>query len=356
MYEVFVDTLTMEGPADTSRLSRLFDEGGRDPAQVVAIIAQTEGDGHARGYCSMAIRLMLADRLGMTAEAIGDRIPMLMIGGTAGLMSPHLTVFSRKPVERPLDPGAGRALAVGTATSAPLALSELGTLAQVSAARTAVLAAMEDAGFDDPDDVVCVEIKCPNGDGTNAETGPRSRGASALGAALALGEIEPDAIGTQSIGRDCRLHSKKASASSGTELVDIKVLVIGNRRGVPGELIAGGSVMSDALDVAGAQEAFAAAGLAPVDGTLSPSQTARIASVFVNAGADYLPSCRGLRHTMRTDALSSYSGHLAKAIVHAQVSAIAGTTLVLANAGAEHQGPPGGNLVCVIARSAGESR
>lgn len=213
---------------------------------------------------------------------------------------------------------------------------------------------MADAGLDDPDDVVCVEIKCPNGDGSRTDTGPRSRGASALGAALALREIEPGVVSDESICKDTTLFSEKASASSGTELTDIKVIVIGNKRGAPGRLIAGGAVMADALDVRGAQAAFVAAGLDPADGVLEPADTARVAGIFVNAGSDYSPSCRGYRHTMRSDLLASYSGHLAKAVVHAQVAAIAGTTLVLGNAGAEHQGPVGGNLVCVIAQAAGE--
>jgi len=62
--------------------------------------------------------------------------------------------------------------------------------------------------------------------------------------------------------------------------------------------------------------------------------------------------CLGRRHTMGSDFLSGYSGHIAKAVAHAGVAAIAQDTLVLANAGAEHQGPPGANLVCVIAREA----
>jgi len=354
--ENFVHTIPMKGPADLSGLTMLLDEQIVDPAQIIALIAQTEGDGHARGYCSLTISLLLAERLGVASAEIARRIPLLMIGGTAGLMSPHLTVFCRRSgtvaTGRQPDPTvAQRALAVGTATSGPVRDTDLGRKAQVEAACATVLAAMRDAGLDHPDDVVCVEIKCPNGDGSDPSTGPRSRGAAALGAAIALGEIAREEVDDETILRDPSLHTSRASASSGTELTDIKVIVIGNRTGAPGNLLAGGGVMQDALDISGAHDAFRGAGLPLVDGTVPDEDRHRVAAVFVNAGADYLPTCRSHRHTMRSDALAQYSGHLAKAVAHAQVAAIAGTPLVLGNAGAEHQGPPGGNLVCVIARN-----
>src|SRR5436190_67279 len=75
----------------------------------------------------------------------------------------------------------------------------------------------------------------------------------------------------------------------------------------------------------------------------------KAAAVFVNAGAYFLPHCLGRRHTMRSDFLAQFSGHAAKAVAHANVSSIVQDTLVLGNAGAEHQGKPGANLVCVIA-------
>jgi cyanuric acid amidohydrolase len=354
VFESFVHTIAMQGPADMSGLVDLFDEHGVDPAQIVGVIAQTEGDGHARGYCALCLSLLLAERLDCAVAEISARIPLLMIGGTAGLMSPHMTVFCRRPVSadgaRAIPDRTSRALAVGTAMSAPLRESELGRIAQVEAACDAVRAAMHDAGIDDPDDVACVEIKCPNGDGSDPATGPRSRGASALGAAIALGEIRRDQVDDAAILADQTLFTSRASASSGTELTDIRVIVVGNRSGIPGDLVAGCGVMRDALDLGGAHDAFRNAGLRLVDGIVPAEDRHRVASVFVNAGADYVPTCRGRRHTMRSDALTQYSGHLAKAVAHAQVAGIAGTPLVLGNAGAEHQGPPGGNLVCVIAR------
>ena len=65
--------------------------------------------------------------------------------------------------------------------------------------------------------------------------------------------------------------------------------------------------------------------------------------MFCKAGGDAVGAIDGRRHTMRSDFLAAFSGHQAKAVVHAIVSSIAGTTQVLANAGPEHQGAPGAN-------------
>lgn len=347
MHEILVDTVPMDAPDDVSGVERLCASGARDAGAIVAIIAQTEGDGFARGYCALSLTTLLARLRGETPESVARTIPLLMIGGVAGLMSPHFAVFFRQAADGPThdDP----VLAVGVAQSANLSRDDVGTTAQVEAARQAVADALEDAGLDGPGDVVCVELKCPQG--PNASTGAKSRGAAALGSALALGEVALSQLGEDAIGVDRTLYSSKTSASSGSELSNVKAIVIGNRRGAPGRLRAGGGVMSDALDVPGAQAAFRAAGLALHDGVVVPDDVRRIRSIFVNAGADGASHCRGHRHTMGADLFPAHAGHLAKAVAHAQVAAVAGTPLVLGNAGWEHQGPPGGNLVCVIAET-----
>lgn len=82
MHEAEVHTVPMAGPADVSGIADLFDEGIVDPANLVGVIAQTEGDGFARGYSSQSLQLLLAERLGTDTDEIFERIPMLMIGGT----------------------------------------------------------------------------------------------------------------------------------------------------------------------------------------------------------------------------------------------------------------------------------
>jgi len=363
--EAQVYTVPMAAPDDVGGVARLFDQGIVDPAHVVALIAQTEGDGYARGFAAQALQLLFADRLGLVREAIFDRIPMLMIGGTAGLMSPHITLFVNRPGVVDVAGGAPR-LAIGVASTPPLLPEDYGTPRQVALVAAAVRAAMAEAGLAQADQVVCVEMKCPQmtaarmqdataRGATVVHPNPQaasslSRGASALGAAVALGEVPEEAITQDAISGRPDLFTVRGSASSGSEQVAVRVVVIGNRPGAPGGFRAAAGVMQHQLDLAGARSAFAGAGLRLEDGMVVAADRPRIAAVFVNAGADARGDCLGRRHTMGSDFLAGYSGHIAKAVAHAGVAAIAQDTLVLGNAGAEHQGPPGANLVCVIAR------
>lgn len=354
MDEAVVYTVPMASPDDVSEIAALFDAGVVAPGDVRGVIAQTEGDGFARGYFTLALELLLSQRLRITRTDVAETIPIMVIGGTAGLMTPHATLFVRRSVPDAA-PTHEAALAIGIAFTRTLEKEELGTAGQALLVAEAVKAAMTDGGIESTDNVAAVEMKCPQPSpesrpGVGAgELGAGSRGACALGAAIALGEVDADEISDQAIGTRTDLYACRGSASSGGELHNVRIVVVGNRRGAPGRQRAGWGVMADQLDLAGAISAFEMAGLKVEDGRLDEATSSRLAAVFVNAGADAVGVCRDHRHTLKTDLLAAYSGHVAKAVAHAMVSAIAQTPSVLANAGSEHQGPLGGNLVCVIA-------
>ena len=379
MHDADICTVPMAGPADVSEIRGRFESGEIDPAHVVGIISQTEGDGLVRGYASQSLQLLLAEFLDISMADAFERIPMMMIGGTAGLMCPHHTLFIKRPasIQQPRaatgkqpEVASGRSdkrLVLGVANTRRLLPEEYGTLVQVREAADAVRAAIADAGISDADDVQCVEMKVPHMTPARVEDAASrghdvvdrnlltasgmSRGASALGAAVALGEIAESDISDADIGRNPALYSRRASASSGGEQFACRVVVIGSVAGAPSKLVVGRGMMDHQLDLAGARAAFAAAGLTLVDGALVPADRDRIAAVFVNAGANYLPHTLGRRHTMNSDFLATWAGHQAKAVVHAIVAAMIGDTMFLANAGAEHQGPAGANLLCVIAKA-----
>jgi cyanuric acid amidohydrolase len=364
VYEAGVYTVPVASPDDVRPVAHLFDTGVVDPSDVVGIIAQTEGDGFARGYASLRLQLLFAQRLGRSESEIAARLPMLMIGGTAGLMCPHVTLFVKKSVSHQGNRDVAR-LAIGVAQTRDLLPEEYGTAAQIELVAAAVREAMATAEIASAADVACVELKCPQMTGqrmadaqsrgkTPVSSNPMtassmSRGASALGAALALGEISPDVVTDAIVGTRSDLFTTKGSASSGSEQTAVRVIVLGNVRGLPGGFVAGHGMMTHQLDLAGARLAFTGAGLRLEDGMVCADDRRKLAAVFVNAGANVLPHCGGRRHTMGSDFLNGFAGHVSKAVVHANVAAIAQDTLVLASAGAEHQGAPGSNLVCVIA-------
>ncbi len=133
-------------------------------------------------------------------------ICLVMSGGTEGGMAPHWIVFERADG----DAGERPALAIGRAHTPALPAEHLGRLPQVDQVADGVRAAMRDAGISDPADVHFVQVKCPlltaqrigeavrRGAGTattdTLKSMGLSRAASALGAAVALGEIERSAL------------------------------------------------------------------------------------------------------------------------------------------------------------------
>jgi cyanuric acid amidohydrolase len=363
-YEADVICVPMSSPGDVSQVAALFDSKTVDPAHVVAIMEQTEGDAYSRGYATLAMEVLLSERLGISRKEVFDRIPMMMIGGVGGIMTPHIYLFIRRPGGAP---GKGKRLVLGVASSRELKPEEYGTMVQVDLCADAVREAMKQAGITDPKQVACVEIKCPAmtpariADAEKrgqkvvnqnpAVASSLAKGACALGVAVATGEVERGKLKDGMINAEKSFYSSVASTSAGGEQVACRALVIGNVEGAPGRLVATNGVMQDQLDIVGARKAFADAGLVMTDGVVNEADRKRIKAVLVNAGADFVTNVRGRRHVLHSDFLAPFSGIQAKAVAHAIVSTIVGDTLFLASAGAEHQGPPGANLVCVISEA-----
>ena len=106
-----------------------------------------------------------------------------------------------------------------------------------------VLGAIADAGVDAIEDVHFVQIKCPlltaqriaEAERRGAATATRdtlksmglSRAASALGVAVALGEVSRGGLSQADIGANFALYSERASTSAGVELVDHEIVVLG---------------------------------------------------------------------------------------------------------------------------------
>jgi cyanuric acid amidohydrolase len=362
-YQIY--RLPMGSPDDVSALKTLLDNKTIDAKDITAIIAQTEGDGYARGYSSLTFELLLADYLKTTREAVAEKIPMLMIGLTGGLMSPHYNVFVSKEVNASLSKE--KRFAVGITKTRVLKPEEYGTRAMVLLVADAVRDAMIQAGISNPKDVHLVEVKTPNltaariADAESrgqkvvsknfADAGSKAKGAAALGVALALGEIKDADVTDAAVCSNWDLFSTVASTSAGNEQVACKVVLMGNSTESASKLVIGSGVMKDTLDLQGAKDAFKGAGLSVVDGVVPNADRKRLASVFINAGADAQGSIRGRRTTMKSDFLAGYQGIIAKAVINAIVGAMIGDTMILASAGFEHQGPLGANLVAVIAEA-----
>jgi cyanuric acid amidohydrolase len=178
-----------------------------------------------------------------------------------------------------------------------------------------------------------------------------SRAASALGVALALGEIADERIPEAAIYRDPALFSGRASTSAGIELLENQVMVLGNSARWSGELVIGHAVMQDAIDVRAVAAALAEVGIACAGPQLGDGDRGRLVAVLAKAEAARSGLIRGRRHVMLDDSDIPASRH-ARALVGGAIAGLVGDTRIFVSGGAEHQGPDGGGPVAVIARRA----
>ncbi|HSZ94678.1 MAG TPA: ring-opening amidohydrolase [Bradyrhizobium sp.] len=356
-----------KGPGDVSGLIQLIEAGRINPASILAILGKTEGNGgvndFTREYATSALSVALAPRLALPPHAVEERIAFVMSGGTEGVLSPHITVFTREISDTDglrRETGDKR-LSIGIASTRDFLPEEIGRAVQVHETAKAVRAAMADAGIDDPGDVHFVQIKCPlltsdrmeeaRGRGQKTVTSSAygsmgySRGASALGVAMALGEVKGD-INDERILKKYDLFSSVASTSSGIELMHNVVIVMGNSSNATSSLVIGHAVMRDAIDYAAVVDALKSVGLGSDHASTAPD---RLVNIFAKAEASPDGTVRGWRHTMLEDTDISATRH-ARAAVGGLISGLAGTSAVYVSGGAEHQGPPGGGPVAVIAR------
>lgn len=355
------------GPGDVTGLIQSIESGRIDPASILAILGKTEGNGgvndFTREYAVAALSAAIAPHLALTPPAVEERIAFVMSGGTEGVLSPHITVFIRKTSDNDdLQEAAGKRLSIGIAKTRDFLPEEIGRMAQVDETATAVRAAMIDACIDNSADVHFVQIKCPlltsdrieaaNGRGRKTATTSAygsmgySRGASALGVAKALDELKGE-IDDEQILQKYDLFSSVASTSSGIELMHNVVIVMGNSKQAISPFVIGHAVMRDAIDIAAVAKALQSVGLEQQSGSI-PSN--RLVNIFAKAEASPDGTVRGWRHTMLEDTDISATRH-ARAAVGGLIGGMAGTGAVYVSGGAEHQGPPGGGPIAVIART-----
>jgi cyanuric acid amidohydrolase len=355
----------MRAPDDVSEAVRLLDQGAFRAEHVVAILGKTEGNGgvndFTRAYATLAFQLLLAERSGRDVKEVARRVPIVWSGGTEGLMSPHATIITREP-DRGTPTGQKR-FAVGTAYTRDLLPEEFGTAVHAQVAAEGVRAALADAGIASTGDVHFVQIKTgaltterindARRRGKAAVTGDTyksmayGRAAAAVGIGLATREIEGAKLSDRVIGADFSVYSNVASTSSGVELMNCEVIVLGNSARSTSPLVMAHAVMKDAIDAAAVREALRGAGLA-ADGELAAADRERLVNVFAKCEPDPTGQTRGRRHVMFDDSDINYTRHI-RGAVNAVIASVTGDTMCYVSAGAEHQGPPGGGVVAVLA-------
>jgi len=364
--KIDVYKVPMDRPDDLEGLRALIEKGTIKTEEIIAVIAKTEGNGNVndftRGFTALAIQDFLSELLNCRRDQVSKRVSIVCSGGCEGVMSPHATIFTKSSEEGQKD--GKKRLAVGVRNTRDLLPEEIGSSIHSKEVAAGVREAMLDARIEDPSDVHFVQIKCPllTSDRINEveKRGKKvvtkdtlksmafSRGASALGVAIALGEVEGGKLTDSVICNDWSLYSNVASTSAGVELMNNEIVVMGNSTNSGSNFVIGHSAMRDPIDMDAVRAALKNVGI-DADPCVSKKDSSRLINVFAKAGAHPSGEVRSRRTTMLTDSDISSTRH-ARAVVNAVIAAVIGDSMIYVSGGSEHQGPPGGGPIAAISR------
>ncbi len=226
---------------------------------------------------------------------------------------------------------------------------------------------MRDLSIEDPADVHFVQVKGPlltpaaisaarTRGARLVTTDPNeskayARGATALGVAMALDEIDSGKVTDNVIARDTSLYSSVASTSAGGELVACEIVLFANSAAAVKGLRIGHGSLADAIDAEGVVDCLRSAGL-KVDCRPDEEQRRGIAAVFAKATPGLTGEVRGRRTTMLSDADINFERH-ARAAVGAVIASVTGDPAIFVSGGTEHQGAPGTAPIAAIVREEG---
>ena len=277
-----------------------------------------------------------------------------MSGGTEGVMTPHVTVFTRSH-GGDSESNTSKRLAAGIARTHTIPPSEIGRMGQVRRTRDAVEAAIADANIDSNRDVAYVQVRCPLLTSDQIATADEhdtplcvsetldsmaySRGASALGVGVATNEFDLAELNTETICTDSSYFSMVASTSAGSELTRSEVLMLGNSTAATSKYTIGSAVMEDALDTSAIEGAIEeGAGALDMD---------NVVNIFAKVQASSSGTICGRRHVIKNDSDIPATRH-ARSAVSSIIGAVTGDPLAYVSEGAEHQGPDGGGPVAAL--------
>ena len=348
--------------SDASGLDELITSGVMEAGRVIAIIGKTEGNGGVNDYTRILADTAFRDVLrkhGVDEEQVKG-VPIVWSGGTDGVISPHATIFATIPADEAEQTDEPR-LTAGFAMSEKLLPEEIGYTPMIEKVAAAVKVAMERAGITDPKDVHYVQTKTPlltihtirdaKSRGKTVwtehthESMDLSNGATGLGIAVALGEIEMPTDADVMHNRE--LFSSVASCSSGVELDQAQVVVVGNARGIGGRYRIGHSVMQDALDQDGIWAAIRDAGLDLPERAHWSDIDGRLVNVFLKCEASQDGTVHGRRNAMLDDSDVHWHRQI-KSCVGGVTASVTGDPAVFVSVSAAHQGPEGGGPVAAI--------
>lgn len=352
-------------PSDVCRVAAYLDAGEFSAQDVVCVLGKTEGNGgrndFTRALAMSALEHLFAPRLGVTPDRVQDQVIFSFSGGTEGVTTPHMIVFVRDG-EPATEPSPHKRLAVAIGHTREFAPEEIGRMPQIHETARTVRDVVRSLRVDSPQDVHLIQMKGaipPFDHAVQDELAAEgislrcdmvhSRGASALGVALALDEISADALSDDVVCRDFSLYSGVASCSAKPGLRRTEILAFGNSRYWEGDLVIGHGCLADILDIDGIARVAQGVGI-DVTFPPDPAQVDKLVGVFAKSEADPRGVVRGRRHTMlRDDDIGDT--RYSRCVLASVLSAVLGDTRVYVSTRAEHHGPLGGGPLAIVARA-----
>lgn len=369
------------GPADVRELTRLIDEGVIIPAEVMCIIGKTEGNGgrndFTRDLAMMAFEELFSERLGITRQEVVERIIFSLSGGCEGVVSPHIIVFSIARGEggkgssgnggTGSSPSHQKRLAIGIGFTREFAPEEIGRMPQIEETARVIRDVVTQMKVTENSDVKLIQMKgaipavsYEQSEAARMKGKPMrsdmvySRGASALAAAVALGEVEISTLSDDSVCSDWDKYSSTASCSAKPGLKRTEIMVFGNSAHWHGDLVINGGIVKDMIDVNSIRAVLAGLGI-EVEAQATEEQTKRLVGIFGKSEADPRGTIRGRRHVMLTDDDVSDTRY-SRCVLSSILAGVTGDTAVYVSTRSEHHGPSGGGTVAIIARADAEQR
>ncbi|KAK9453415.1 cyanuric acid hydrolase/Barbiturase [Dipodascopsis uninucleata] len=342
MSSVALYKATTAHPGDVAPVSVLPKDLPKE--DLLAVIGKTEGNGCVNDFTRMLSSHVWDPYL----EASGGI--SVFSGGTEGVLSPHVTFIAKdkeyltESGEKMYDQGLVATVA-GTRDFEPW---EMGTEIHARVVAEKITEIIKELEID-PEDVHMVLVKCPLLTTAKVVASSKpcittdtyksmgySRLATAVGIALALGEIDDNGIKNALDTYGEEGWSSRASCSSGAELENCHIIILASSKKASNPYRAIHGYMSDAIDLKVLLEM-----------TSTIPEGAERVQIFVKAEPSTDGVVRGNRHTMMTDSDIQGTRH-ARAAVGGLVAGVWGTTDVYVSGGAEGQGPMGGGSVCIV--------
>ena len=344
-------------PGDTRALSGNLERFESARIRRLALLVKTEGNSDvndfSREYGLQSATLAIEKHGG---KALVDRSTFLFSTGCEGAMTPFGYLFVDVEELSAPPSSSGTALAIGCARSRSLTPEEIGTPAHADIAAASVRAAMQDAGVT-TEDVALVIVKTPVKSFLPAAAGTvlnkritsaYSKAVGALGAGLALDEVDRSRIVPAAFDNDHELHARRAMVFSGSELDCVEILLLANRPGATGNLRVQTGFLRDLLDAQGLRDMYTAAGCSiGADGQVA--NPSRVVATLIKSGVAPDGTIRGYRTTMKTSHIDM-DKHV-RAAMSGIVGSILGSARVFISANTVHQAPPGGGLCACVVRN-----